>query len=73
MDEALAQKVYQATSNLQEAEARQLVDKYGREAVGRAFGRMEFMREKNDLQNPAGFMKVVSRVCWFTINGFDRP
>jgi hypothetical protein len=74
-DEWLAQKVYLATGNLQEIEARQLVDKYGRQAVGRALGRMEFIREKNDLQNPAGFMKVVSRVCWLAINGFDttRP
>jgi hypothetical protein len=70
-DEWLAQKVYRVTGNLQEVEARQLVDKYGRKAVGQALGRMEFMREKNDLQNPAGFMKVVSRVCWLAINGFD--
>jgi hypothetical protein len=72
-DEQLAQKVYVATGNLQELEARQLVDKYGRKAVGRALGRMEYMREKDDLQNPAGFMKVVSRVCWLSINGYDTP
>jgi hypothetical protein len=74
-DEWLAQKIYRATSNLQEVEARQLVDKYGQKAVGQALGRMEFMREKGELQNPAGFMKVVSRVCWLAINGFDttRP
>jgi hypothetical protein len=67
-DEWLAQKVYLATGNLQEIEARQLVDKYGQ-----ALGRMEFMCAKDDLQNPAGFMKVVSRVCWLAINGFDTP
>jgi hypothetical protein len=72
-DEWLAQKVYLATGNLQEIEARQLVDKYGRKAVGQALGRMEFMREKGELQNSAGFMKVVSRVCWLAINGFDTP
>ena len=74
-DEWLAQKVYLTTGNLQEVEARQLVDKYGRKAVGQALGRMEFMREKGELQNPAGFIKVVSRVCWLSINGFDslRP
>jgi len=72
-DEWLAQKVYQATGNLQEIEARQLIDKYGREAVGRALERMNVMREKDELQNPAGFMKVVSRVCWLAINGFDTP
>jgi hypothetical protein len=72
-DERLAQKVYVATGNLQEVEARQLVDKYGREAVGRALGRMEFMREKGELENPAGFIKVVSRVCWLAINGVDTP
>jgi hypothetical protein len=49
------------------------VDKYGHEAVGRALGRMEYMREKNELQNPVGFMKVVSRVCWLAINVFDAP
>ena len=70
-DEWLAQKVYLATGNLQEIEARQLVDKYGRKAVGQALGRMEYMREKGELQNPAGFMKVVSRVSWRAINGFD--
>jgi len=33
------------------------------------------MPENNDLQNATGFMKVVSRVCWLAINGFDttRP
>jgi hypothetical protein len=72
-DEWLAQKVYLATGNLQEIEARQLVDKYGRKAVGQALGRMEYLREKGELQNPAGFMKVVSRVCWLAINGFDKP
>jgi len=74
-DEWLAQQIYLATGNLQEVEARQLVDKYGREAVERALGQMEFMRAKGDLQNPAGFIKVVSRVCWLAINGFDaaRP
>jgi hypothetical protein len=71
-DEWLAQKIYLATGNLQEVEARQLVDRYGRKAVGQALGRMEFMRAKDDLQNPAGFMKVVSRVCWLAINGFDK-
>ncbi|MDQ7025700.1 MAG: bifunctional DNA primase/polymerase [Anaerolineae bacterium] len=69
-DEWLAQKVYQATGNLQEIEARQLVDKYGRKAVGQALGRMEYLREKGDLRNPAGFMKVASRVSWRSINGF---
>jgi hypothetical protein len=34
---------------------------------------MEFMRAKGDLQNLAGFIKVVSRVCWLAINGFDAP
>ena len=72
-DEWLAQKVYLATGNLQEVEARQLVNKYGCKAVGQALGRMEYMREKGELQNPAGFMKVVSRVCWLSINGFDVP
>jgi hypothetical protein len=72
-DEWLAQQIYRATGNLQEIEARQLVDKYGREAVGRALGRMEFMRGKGDLQNPAGFMKVVSRVLWRSTQGFDVP
>jgi hypothetical protein len=72
-DERLAQKVYRATGSLQEIEARQLVDKYGCQAVGRALGRIEFMHEKGRLENPAGFMKVVSRVCWLAINGFDAP
>jgi hypothetical protein len=72
-DEWLAQKVYLSTGNLQEVEARQLIDNYGRKAVGQALGRMEYMCEKGDLQNPAGFMKVVSRVCWRSINGFDVP
>jgi len=47
--------------------------KYGREAVERALQRMEFMRAKGDLQNPAGFIKVVSGVCWLAVNGFDAP
>jgi hypothetical protein len=34
---------------------------------------MELMRAKGELQNPAGFMKVMTRVCWLTINGFDAP
>ena len=72
-DEWLAQKVYLATSNLQEVEARQLVDKYGQKAVGQALGRMEYMRETGELVNPAGFMKVVSRVCWRAIHGLDVP
>jgi hypothetical protein len=71
-DEWLAQKVYLATGNLQEVEARQLVDMYGRKAVGQALGRMEYLREKGELENPAGFMKVVSRVCWRTIHGMDN-
>jgi hypothetical protein len=66
-DEWLAQQIYLATGNLQEVEARQLVDKYGREAVERALGRMEFMREKNDLQNPAGFESLLAchQRLWF--------
>jgi hypothetical protein len=68
-DEWLAQKVYQETGNLQEIEARQLVDTYGRKAVGQALGRMEYLREKGEIENPAGFMKVVSRVCWRMILG----
>jgi hypothetical protein len=74
-DEWLAQKIYRTTGNLQEIEARQLVDKYGHKAVGQALGRMEYMSEKGELQNPVGFMKVVSRVCWLAINGFEvqRP
>jgi hypothetical protein len=70
-DEWLAQKVYRETGNLQEVEARQLVDTYGRKAVGQALGRMEYLREKGELENPAGFMKVVSRVCWRTIHELD--
>jgi hypothetical protein len=49
------------------------VDKYGQKAVGQALGRMEYMREKGELDNPAGFMKVVSRVCWRAIHDFDVP
>ncbi|MCI0713227.1 MAG: hypothetical protein L0154_23930 [Chloroflexi bacterium] len=72
-DEWLAQKVYRATGSLQEVEARQLVDKYGRRAVGQALGRMEYLRGQDNLRNPAGFMKVAARVAWRTIHGFDVP
>jgi hypothetical protein len=72
-DEWLAQKVYYCAENLQEVEARQLVDQYGKQAVGQALSRMQYLREQGNLRNPAGFVKVACRVAWKAIHEEYAP
>jgi len=71
-DEWLAQKVYRAAANLREIEARQLVDVYGQQALGRALGRLTYLAEQGKISNPAGFIKVATRSAWREINGFSK-
>jgi hypothetical protein len=69
-DEWLAHKVYKAAGNLQLIEARQMLQLYGRELVGKVLGRMEYLKERGNIQNPAGFLKDALRVAWRAKHGF---
>lgn len=48
--------------------ARRLVDTYGAPAVRQALNRLRWLREKERLTNPAGFLIVVSRLEWRRLN-----
>jgi hypothetical protein len=69
-DEWLAQKLYKAAGNLQIIEARQMLQLYGRELVGKVLGRMEYLKQRGNIENPAGFMKAALRVAWRAKHGF---
>jgi hypothetical protein len=69
-DEWLAHKVYKAAGNLQLIEARQMLQLYGRELVGKVLGRMEYLKQRGNIENPAGFMKDALRVAWRAKHGF---
>ncbi len=49
--------------------ARRLVDTYGVGAVESALKRMVWMRERDKITNPSGFMVTVSRTLWRQQNG----
>jgi hypothetical protein len=43
---------------------------YGKELVGKVLGRMEYLKQRGNIQNPAGFMKDALRVAWRAKHGF---
>jgi hypothetical protein len=70
-DEWLAQKVYKVAGNLQMIEARQMLHLYGSELVGKVLGRMEYLKQRGNIENPAGFLKDALRVAWRAKHGFS--
>ena len=56
--------------NLQMIEARQMLHLYGKELVGKVLGRMEYLKQRGNIENPAGFLKDALRVAWRTKHGF---
>jgi hypothetical protein len=71
-DEWLAQKLYKATGNLQMIEARQMLHLYGKELVGKVLGRMEYLKQRGNIENPAGLLKDALRVAWRAKYGFTE-
>ena len=73
--ERTAVRVADGTPNLSIFNARRLVETFGAAAVAQAFEQMTYQQKHDKLRNPAGFMVIVSSMCWRKLNptALKRP